>query len=168
MRAPGVLRAAALTLMWAALWGDAAAGTLLAGLGLAVALPWLFRERPRPALRRLRPLAVVPLAAAFAVGLVRETAVVAAAALRPGARHTVGEVIEVVLPTRSATVATLVANAATLTPGTLALALDAPGTRPAVLTLHVLNPRATGRVSAELRRLVALAERALPARQGLS
>ena len=112
-----------LVAVWVGLWGDLSWANVLGGLGVAavvlVALP--IEEVPRAA--RTSPLGVVLFAGVFLVELVRSSVQVTVLVLRPRG------------PLRSAVLAvpvhgtgdrllTLVANAISLTPGTLTLDVD--------------------------------------------
>lgn len=126
-----------LTVMWVLLWGRVSLANVLAGLALAVALVVVFP----PGETNDDPLVIRPLAAAsflvwFAWALVVTNASVAQEVLLPRSRSQIRTaVVAVPLQTRSGRLATIIANAITLTPGTLTI--DARG-RPAVLFVHVL------------------------------
>jgi len=126
-----------LLIMWILLWGDlnlanVATGALLA-IGLVVVFP--------PEATNDDPIVVRPLAAAsflvwFVWALIVTNVAVAKEVLLPSARSEINPgVVACYLRTGSGRLATLVANAITLTPGTLTI--DARG-RPAVLYVHVL------------------------------
>ena len=129
--------AAWLALMWILLWGDVNLANVLSGLALATALVVLFP----PGTTNDDPIVIRPLAAAhflvwFLWALVQTNWAVAKEALLPSSRSTIRTaVVATPLQTRSGRIATIVANAITLTPGTLTI--DARG-RPAVLYVHVL------------------------------
>lgn len=105
-----------LTLVWLLLWGFSF-GNLLAGVALGTILVVVV---PRGAARGggVRPVAVVRFGWHFARALVVSTASVAATVLRPRLRLEEGIVV-VPLRARSPVVVAFVANAVTLTPGTL-------------------------------------------------
>lgn len=109
-----------LTLVWVALWQDVSAANLLGGLVVAAAVSLAF---PMPRLRlesRVRPVWLVWLVLHFLYDVVRASFQVAWLALRLRRRPR-SAVIAVDLRTRSDLVVTLVAEAITLVPGSLAV-----------------------------------------------
>ena len=124
-----------LTVVWVGLWGSVTAANVLGGVAVAlllvVALP--LTEVPTPAV--VRPFALLRFLAFFAVDLVRSSLQVAALVLapRPALRQAV-----VAVPVRGASdsLLTLLANAISLTPGTLTLEVDRPGS---TLYVHVID-----------------------------
>ena len=127
-----------LVVMWVLLWGDLNLANVLGGVLLATALVVVFP----PAATNDDPMIVRPWAAAsfvvwFLWALVVTNVAVAREVLLPTSRSQIRTaVVAVPLRTRSGRLATIVANAITLTPGTLTV--DARG-RPAVLHVHVLS-----------------------------
>ena len=145
-----------LTIMWILLWGDLNLANVLSGAVLAAALVALFP----PGATNDDPLVIRPLAAAhllvwFLRALVQTNVAVAKEVLLPAGRSTIRTaVVATPLQTRSGRMATIIANAITLTPGTLTI--DARG-RPAVLYVHVLafdSEEATREEVADLERRV--------------
>lgn len=130
--------AAWLTVMWVLLWGDLSLANVVTGVVLAVALVVVFPPTPS----NDDPLVVRPLAASsfllwFLWQLVITNVAVAREVLLPRSRSQIRPaVVAVRLRTRSGRLATIIANAITLTPGTLTI--DARG-RPALLYVHVLS-----------------------------
>ncbi len=109
-----------LTLVWVLLWRDLSAANVLGGLALAVAVTLAF---PMPRLRlgtRLRPLALAWLLAHFLYDVVKASFQVAWLTLQLR-RQPRSAVIAVQLRSRSDLVMTLVAEAITLVPGSLAV-----------------------------------------------
>lgn len=106
-----------LTFVWVLLWGEVTAANVLAGVALASILSALF---PVGADRGvgLHPIALVRFGAFFAVALVQSTSAVAITVLRRDMRLEEG-IVEVPLHVRSPIVISFVANAITLTPGTM-------------------------------------------------
>lgn len=151
-----------LVLLWAALWGDLAPGTVLAGLLVGVAVvvlcrTWLPAPATRPA-RRARPGRVAVLLGVFLRDLVVSSVSVARIVLR---RNPAPEPAIVVLGLRSTdpVVAALVANGITLTPGTLTIDVDPDARRIEVHVLDLGDPE--GPAAAALRAdVAALEERA--------
>lgn len=157
-----------LTAVWVGLWGSLTAANVLGGLLVAavlLALPSGVRPPVDPAGRDcsagLRPLALLRFATFFGYDLVRASLQVAALALRP--RPLLRQAV-VAVPVEGASDAllTLLANAISLTPGTLTLDVDR---QRAMLYVHVLNvgvePGAVEQVRRDIMALEALAIRAV-------
>jgi len=106
-----------LTLVWVLLWGEPSLGNVLAGLLLATLLVVCFPPGPDRD-GGVHPLAVLRFGVWFAKALVVSTASVAMAVLRPRLRLEEG-IVAVPLRATSPIVVTFVANAISLTPGTL-------------------------------------------------
>ncbi len=130
--------AAWLVVMWVLLWGDVTLANVVSGVLIALALVVVFP----PSDTNDDPIVVRPIAAAsfivwFLWALIITNVAVAQEVLLPSGRSKIRTaVVAVQLRTRSGRLATIVANAITLTPGTLTI--DARG-RPAVLFVHVLS-----------------------------
>ncbi|TCK25498.1 Na+/H+ antiporter subunit E [Pseudonocardia endophytica] len=118
-RVPQVL---GLTLVWVALWGVVSVKIVLGGLVVALAVTLLF---PTPVLERLpfRPLAVLRLVGFLLVDLVLSGFAVGWEILRYGPRARSG-IVAVPMLTRSGRVATMIAGALALAPGSFVLQLD--------------------------------------------
>jgi multicomponent Na+:H+ antiporter subunit E len=127
-----------LTVMWVLLWGDLSPANVLSGVLAALALVVVFPPSPTnddPFV--VRPLPALSFLAWFLWALVVTNVRVAREVVLPASRSKIRTaVVAVPLRTRSGRLATVVANAITLTPGTLTV--DARG-RPAVLFVHVLS-----------------------------
>ncbi len=127
-----------LTVMWVLLWGDLTLANVLTGVVVAAALVVVFP----PGATNDDPIVVRPRAAAsfllwFLGQLLVTNVAVAKEVLLPRSRSQIRPaVVAVRLRTSSGRLATIVANAITLTPGTLTI--DARG-RPALLYVHVLS-----------------------------
>lgn len=130
--------AAWLVVMWVLLWGEVNLANVLGGLVLAVLLVVVFP----PAATNDDPMIIRPLPALsfllwFLWALIATNVAVAREVLLPASRSDIRTaVVATPLRTRSGRLATIIANAITLTPGTLTV--DARG-RPAVLYVHVLS-----------------------------
>ena len=153
---PAAARIAGLAAVWLALWGDVTTGNVIGGLAIG-ALVTAITARGRVARFRLRPGAAVRLGLFFIGLLVRSTIDVAVAALGPR-RLVDPTVVHVALPAASIPALVATANAVSLTPGTVTLAVDPDA--PA-LTIHLLRP--DDDVVASIRTLHARAAAALPA-----
>ena len=106
-----------LTLVWVLLWGEASIGNVLAGLVIATLLVAVFPPG-RDGDVGLHPIAIARFGIWFVRALIVSNVSVAKEVLRPRLRLQEG-IVAVPLRATSPVVATFVANAITLTPGTL-------------------------------------------------
>lgn len=127
-----------LTAVWVLLWGSLTPANVLSGLLCALALVALFPPVQTNDDRFVvRPVAAVSFLLWFLWALIVTNITVAREVVLPSSRSRIRTaVVGVPLRTRSGRLATIIANAITLTPGTLTI--DARG-RPAVLFVHVLS-----------------------------
>jgi multicomponent Na+:H+ antiporter subunit E len=141
-----------LTFVWVALWGDVAVGTAVAGAVVGITLVTVFPPE-RKLVPVVRPLALGRLAAVFTWRLVVASAVVAWEVLTP--RNRINEGI-VAVPVFGASdfVITVVANAVSLTPGTLTLDIDQEARTLYVHVLHLHDVETVRREVRELEELV--------------
>jgi multicomponent Na+:H+ antiporter subunit E len=149
-----------LAAVWVALWKEVSVANLLGGLAAGVLAVVLVPPRPARGGLTVRPLALVHLAAYFLGKLIEASAVVAWEVATP--RNRIKEAI-VAVPLHGDTdlLNTLVANAVSLTPGTLSLELIG---QPRVLYVHVLHLKDVESVRRDIGHLEGLAEQALAAR----
>jgi multicomponent Na+:H+ antiporter subunit E len=124
-----------LTVVWVALWGSITAANVLGGLAVAVLLLVVLPLPEVATQGRVRPLALTRLLVVFAYELVKASLTVVRQVLDPRASLRQAVVAVPVVGT-SDQLLTLLADAVSLTPGTLALEVDRPG---AVLYVHVLD-----------------------------
>jgi multicomponent Na+:H+ antiporter subunit E len=124
-----------LTLVWMALWGSATVANLLGGLLVAAVLLVLLPLPTVPRESDIRPVALLRLAVVFFWELIKASFIVVVQVLRP-ASELRQAVVAVPVIGVSDRLLTLLANAVSLTPGTLALEVDRPR---ATLYVHVLN-----------------------------
>lgn len=157
----GIITVLWCTLVWVALWGDLSAANVLAGLGIGLVSIWLVPLGGPSSAVTLRPLPLLRFLGYFLWALVRSSAVVAWEIVTPGDRTHQG-IIELRLDTTNLGVATLIANAISLTPGTLTLEVREDPLR---LYVHVLHLREMDVVRAELDHLHRLVVAALPPRR---
>ena len=124
-----------LTLVWVLLWGSPSPANVLGGAAVATALLVLLPLPPVPSPGIVRPVALLRFVGFFAVDLVRSSVQVAALVLRPRRRW---RQAVVAIPARGASdqLLTLLANAISLTPGTLTLEVDRPRS---TLYVHVID-----------------------------
>lgn len=144
-----------LTAVWVALWGSLTPANVLGGLAVGATLLMLFPlpEVPRDGL--LRPVALVRFLLFFLWELVKASITVVLQVLQPraGLRQAV---VAVPVVGTSDRLLTLVANAVSLTPGTLTLEVDRPRS---VLYVHVLDIGGHGGAADDVRRSIIRLER---------
>jgi multicomponent Na+:H+ antiporter subunit E len=156
-----------LTLVWALLWGDFGLASLTAGIAVALFVVWI----GRPAhvhgmqLTSFHPVSALVFVAYFAVQLVKSNLQVAWTVISPRPRvHTA--IVAVPMHVASDGIVTVVANAVTLTPGTLTVDVhDADDGTPPVIYVHVLQFHGAESVRAEVLHLERLAVRAFGTEQ---
>ena len=149
---------AGMVVLWLILWRDASPANIASGLvvGLTVATVFpLRRARARDHTVRLVPLVVF--LGYFAWQLVVSNIVVARQILTPRDRVRTG-IVAVPVPPGSDLVTTIVANAITLTPGTLTVEVTRD---PPTLYVHVLRLHDIGQVRRDIRTLQTLVVRAI-------
>jgi len=149
-----------LTAVWVLLWEGLTPANVLGGLAVAVGLVLLFPPRHRGG-RRVRPLALLRLAGHFAVKLVQANVVLAWEVVTPRNRINEG-IVAVPLDEEEDGILTLVANAVSLTPGTLTIEVRRA---PTVLYVHVLHLHSREAARAEVRTLHRLTVAAFPPRE---
>lgn len=155
-----------LTVVWIGLWGSVTAANVLGGLTVAVALLLTLPLTDVPDQDDVHARALLRFIGHFAVDLVRASLQVALLVVRPRARL---HQAVLAVPVRGASdrLLTLLANAISLTPGTLTLEVDRPRS---TLYVHVLDvgPGTGGveRVRADILRIEHLAVMAVGSRQG--
>ena len=156
------VRIALMVLTWVTLWSDISWANLLSGLIVATVVVFAFDTWQAGTLV-LRPLAAARFAAYFSYKLVESSVVVAKAVLSPqGSVHT--GIVAVPLTGCSDALATLVADAISLTPGTLTLEVRRD---PLTLYVHALDVRDVDQVRADVRRLEVLAVQAFGSAEAL-
>jgi multicomponent Na+:H+ antiporter subunit E len=162
-----LVHAGTLVVLWVALWGDLSVGNVVAGVLVALAvlkLSPLPRDPSPPG--HFRPLAVLRFAVFFAGQLVLSNLQIAREVLRRDQRRTSG-VLAVPMDGLSDRLVTLVANAYTLTPGSITIEVHR---QPSVVYVHLLrleDAEATRRQLLHLGYLAVLAFGTAEARQHL-
>ncbi|WP_406036751.1 Na+/H+ antiporter subunit E [Micromonospora sp. NBC_00898] len=144
-----------LMLAWLLLWGDVTWGNVLGGLIVGATVLLFFPLPPVTFGGRLRPRALLVLAATFAGELVSASLHVAAIAVRPGYRPR-GAIIAVPLRVRTDLNLALTAEVISLIPGTLILEVDRDQ---GVLYAHVLDVRGPADLTASRDRILAVERR---------
>jgi len=130
-----IVRSTALLLIWLALWGEVSIANLASGVVVVPLLNWLFVE-DLASTYRVRIVPAVRLLGFVGWSLVVSSARVVAAVLLPTPQRTVTSVQQVQLESGSTFIGSIVANAITLTPGTMSLELDPDSL---TLSVHVLG-----------------------------
>lgn len=138
-----------LVVVWTALWGDVSVANLASGVLVAAVLLVAFPLGTSPRGRRVRPLALVRLAAYFAYKLVESNLVVAWEVITPASRIN-NAIVAVPLRTDDDVLQTLLANMISLTPGTLTIEVRR---EPATLYVHVLHLHSIAATREEVQRL---------------
>jgi multicomponent Na+:H+ antiporter subunit E len=155
-RLPSVLW---LTLVWVLLWGTFTPASIVGGVVVAVVVTALFRLPLAPHRLPLRPLRLLGLLLFLIYDLVVSGAEVSWQVLRHGPRAR-GAIMAVPLISSSDLVVTAMANALSLSPGTMALQIDHDHD---VWYVYALGPRDRAGVEKARRRVVDMQRRVLGA-----
>ncbi len=152
-------RPAVLVVVWVILWRDLAVGTVLGGLAIALFVESVLRvTRPSP---RLSITGLVAFYVRYLGMIVVSNVRVAWEVITPRNDRIREAVVAVPLATKSESVALLVANAVSFTPGSLTVDMTSD---PFVLYVHVLHFSTTDEVRHAVAELEGLATRAIPER----
>lgn len=154
---------AVLTVIWVLLNGEPTVANVLGGLFVSSLVLVAFPLAPATASHRVHPLALSRFAAFVAASLVTSSLQVAVTALAPTPARLRSGIVRVELPGATPLITTLVANAITLTPGTLTVTATS---EPAVLHVHVLGLTDPEEFRASIRDLQERATAAVTARAG--
>lgn len=150
-----VVRIAWLTVVWLLCWSDLSAANVVSGLIVATIITFAF-DTWRPGTIAIRPVALVRLTAWFTWKLLVSTATVARTVIAPRDRVRTG-IVALPLDGCSDAVATVVADAITLTPGTLTVEVRQD---PLTLYVHALDVRDVESLRRDVRQLEILVVRA--------
>ena len=156
-------RLAWLAALWLMLWGEVSVANAVSGLLVAIGVLAIFRPRPAEHLGRFRPLAAVRFLAYFLWKLIEASLVVAWEIVTPKNRINQG-VVTVPIRDFSDALTTLVANAISLTPGTLTLEANPEAD---VLVVHVLHLHSVEDVRRQLEHLELLAAKAFGSEEAI-
>jgi multicomponent Na+:H+ antiporter subunit E len=115
-----------LIIVWVALWGEISLVNILTGLLMAVALSVLF-PGPLRSSHRIRPIQAISFFFYMLRSLVLSSWDVIIAVLLPTQERRHAEVIRVSLTSKSRLINAIAANTISLTPGTVAVAVDPDG-----------------------------------------
>ena len=148
-----------LTLVWVLLWGTFSVASIVGGVLVAVLVTALFRLPLAPDRLPLRPLRLLGLLLYLVYDLVVSGAEVSWQVLRHGPRAR-GAIMAVPLISSSDRVVTVMANALSLSPGTMALQIDHDHD---VWYVYALGPRDRAGVEKARRRVLDMQRRVLAA-----
>lgn len=157
-----IARLLALVVTWVALWGEVSVANIVTGVVVTVLITVLF-PAPSHVPHRVRPVAVLAFMWRFVVDMVRSSFVVAWAVLRPTESRSRVSIVKVPLSVRDPLSATVVANAVSLTPGTMTVEIDEATYE---LTLHVMGDMDEASVVADALALERRVLAAIPRRTG--
>jgi len=144
-----------LVAIWLALWSHVSVANLASGTAAAAAV-MVLSPRRRKGTVVFRPVHAGKFALYFLVKLVQSTLVVARTVVAPGHRVHTG-IVAIPLRDCSDALATVIADAISLTPGTLTLEIRRA---PLTLYVHALDVRDVEHVRSDVRRLEVLAVQA--------
>ncbi len=148
-----------LVLAWLALWESFSIANVLSGLAVGAALLLLFPVRRVAAgTGRLRPVRLLELVGFFVWKLLEANAIVAWEVITPSNAGVREGVVAVPMTGASDTLVAIVANAISLTPGTLTLEIERD---PTVLYVHVLHLTSIDEAKVDVLRLERAVLRAL-------
>jgi multicomponent Na+:H+ antiporter subunit E len=149
-------RAIWLLVVWLFLWEDLSVGNVVTGLLVAGAVLTAFPPRKAERKGRFRPLAALRFFLYFQWKLIQASVIVAWEIVTPRNRINLG-IVAVPIRHFSDALTTLLANAISLTPGTLTIEVDREAT---VLYVHVLHLRSVDEVRRDVDKLELLAVKA--------
>ena len=142
-------RSLALLVLWVALWGELSVANVVSGVVVVGLVVWLFGERTSRTYQ-VRGWHAGKLLVYVLYNLVVSSTRVVVAVLLPTPQRTATSVQQVQLQSGSPFVGAVVANAITLTPGTMSIDLDASTM---VISVHVLGEVDPVGFSADILRL---------------
>ncbi|MEZ5237748.1 MAG: Na+/H+ antiporter subunit E [Microthrixaceae bacterium] len=145
-----LLAPALVFIVWIALWGELTWANALSGLVVVALIGWLIRPVPRAHV--VNPIGLVKLLAVFSGRLVTSSVSVILAVVAPTPERLRSGVVTVRLSHDSPLVATIVADAISLTPGTLTLDAEPDGNT-MLLQVHVLGLGDPADLRADIARL---------------
>lgn len=151
-------RSFALLVLWVALWGELSAANVASGVAAVALVTWMFAEGAQTTYQ-VRPINSLRLILFVGFSLITSSARVVLAVLFPTPDRTETSVQTVCLQRGSVFVGAIVANAITLTPGTMSLDLDDQSLELRVHVLGVVDPEEFRKNVLDLERRVAEAVR---------
>jgi multicomponent Na+:H+ antiporter subunit E len=148
-----------LLVVWVALWERLSVANVLSGLAVAGGLLWLFPTgKVSDRTGRFHPVAAVQFLGYFLWKLLEANVVVGWEVITPSNEKVNEAIVAVPITGASDTVVTVVANAISLTPGTLTLEVRRD---PTILYVHVLHLHSVEQVRLDVLRLERWALRTL-------
>lgn len=127
-----------LAVLWVLLQGDLTVGNVVAGLAVGALVVLAVPLAPAARRHRIHPLGLLRYVLFVLWNLVTSSVVVVVTSIRPTPERVRSGIVRVDLPGAAPLVTTLVANAITLTPGTLTVSAET-GEAGGVLHVHVLG-----------------------------
>lgn len=146
-----------LTFVWVSLWGDLTVANILAGVAVGSLMLAVFPDAGPRSVGSIRPLPAVLFVGYFLWRLLVANLVVTWEVLTPNNESVSEGIVAVPIADASDALVTLIANAISLTPGTVTLEVRRD---PTVLYVHVLHLRSIEETREEVHRLERLARRA--------
>jgi multicomponent Na+:H+ antiporter subunit E len=134
-----ILRLFGLVALWIGLYGELTPANIVGGVAIA-AIVWFATRGSANARVRFRPLGMLALLAFMFVNLVRSSVRVLVAVWLPTAERTRVQVLSATLQSGSPTVAAVVANLITVTPGTMTIEVADDARK---IQVHVLGAVST-------------------------
>lgn len=134
-----MLRLAALVVLWIGLYGEFSPANIVGGVAIA-AIVWFATRGASTARVRFRPLGMLALLLFMFVNLVRSSVRVLVAVWFPTPERTRAQVLSATLQSGSPTVAAVVANLITVTPGTMTVEVADDAKH---IQVHVLGAAST-------------------------
>jgi len=153
-----------IAIMWLLLWGEATPANIVGGVVVAAVLVFVFPAAPEGPVSSFRPVAAIRFLLHFLYKLVEANLILAWEVATPRNRIREG-VVAVPVHMSSRGVVTMVANAISLTPGTLSLEVNMERRQ---IYVHVLHLHDLEKVRRDLHRFEELALRAFGSREELA
>ena len=150
--------------MWLLLWGEATPANIVGGVVVAAVLVFVFPAAPEGPVSSFRPVAAIRFLLHFLYKLVEANLILAWEVATPRNRIREG-VVAVPVHMSSRGVVTMVANAISLTPGTLSLEVNMERRQ---IYVHVLHLHDLEKVRRDLHRFEELALQAFGSRDELA
>lgn len=126
-------RSFVLLVLWVAVWGELSVANVVSGLVVVGLISWLFDDSA-PSTYHLRPVGALKALGFVGWSLVTSSLQVARAVIFPNADRVATSIQQVQLAGSSPFIASIVANAITLTPGTMSIEVDGR-----TISVHVLG-----------------------------
>lgn len=152
-----------LVAVWLLLWEEVSAANVLSGVAVAAGTLVLFPPRAAKRQGTFRPIPALKFLVYFHIKLFQASAIVAWEIVTPRSRINQG-IVAVPIRHVSDALTTLIANAISLTPGTLTIEVHR---NPTVLYVHVLHLRDVEAIRRDVRQLELYAARAFGSQEAI-